>query len=133
MIDDDAVVCLKCGCLVGGQIKPNKPTAKPATPAISNALDAKITFLDWLPLALGVIAIVSAIAKSILMFDIFGGYTFITTLFCMPPAGALAIFMAIPGLKKQNKLPAIFGLVLGALSLLIPLIARLCLLILRSF
>lgn len=145
MIDDDAVVCLKCGCLVGGQIKPNKPTAKPATPAISNALDAKITFLDWLPLVLGVIAIVSAIVKSILMFDILGkqllaksyyyyyfvynDYLRISTLFCMPSAGALAIFMAIPGLKKQNKLPAIFGLVLGALSLLIPLIARLCLLI----
>ncbi len=47
----------------------------------------------------------------------------------MPPAGALAIFMAIPGLKKQNKLPAIFGLVLGALSLIVPIIARLCLLI----
>lgn len=159
MIDDDAVVCLKCGCLVGGQIKPNKPTAKPATPAISNALAAKITFLDWLPLALSIIAIVSAIVKSILMFDVLYGsfndisdytrglkhslsrfttlywwfryndYLRISTLFCMPSAGALAIFMAIPGLKKQNKLPAIFGLILGALSLLIPLIARLCLLI----
>lgn len=143
MIDDDAVVCLKCGCLVGEQIKPNKPTAKPATPAISNALDAKITFLDWLPLALGVIAIVSAIVKSILMLGVlleffanvsrfyssYVDYLRVSTLFCMPPAGALAIFMAIPGLKKQNKLPAIFGLVLGALSFLIPLIARLCLLI----
>lgn len=159
MIDDDAVVCLKCGCLVGGQIKPNKPTAKPTTPAVSNALDAKISFLDWLPLALGVIAIVSAIVKSVLMFDILynlfndisdythdlkyslsrfttlywwfshDDYLGISTLFCMPPAGALAIFMAIPGLKKQNKLPAIFGLVLGALSLIVPIIARLCLLI----
>lgn len=143
MIDDDAVVCLKCGCLVGGQIKPNKPTAKPTTPAISNALDAKISFLDWLPLALGVIAIVSAIVKSILMLGVlleffatvsrfyfsYDDYLRISTLFCMPPAGTLAIFMAIPGLKKQNKLPAIFGLVLGALSLIVPIIARLCLLI----
>lgn len=158
MIDDDAVVCLKCGCLVGGQIKPNKPTAKSTTPAVSNALDEKTTFFDWLPLALGVIAIVSAIVKSILMFDILynlfndisdytlrlkdkilseidpyfylyfysGDYFRISTLFCMPPTSILAIFMAIPGLKKQNTLPAIFGLALGALGLLVPIIARMC-------
>ena len=114
---DEAVVCTKCGCLVGQfnkQPRPQKTT-------VTKIVETDSAKAGWIPLTLGILALISTVINY--LFYILADSLLFTLVGVCSAAGLgccalLAIITGIKHLNANNKVLPILGLSFGGFSII---------------
>ena len=115
---DEAVVCTKCGCLVG---QPNKqPRPQKNVTTVTKIVEADSTKSGWIPLTLGILALISTVINY-LFYILADNLLFTLTGVCSAAGlGCCALLAIITGIKHLSaniKVLPILGLAFGGVSL----------------